>query len=275
MTRREYRRRWLIQHRKYEKRAAIIFRKHFRSTAFRLPFDSINGDNYEILITLFVLQSEIENAYFDVYSEIGIRHGKRIGREINSEIREQKDFDPTTFEGSYRDFVRNWILNNAGTRITSVREELIESLIKFISDGIENGQDIRTISRQLRKHILSRGFYRWQIERIVRTETTAAANLAATRAGENSRVVWEKEWISSRDSRTRRRPDDAFDHFDIDGMRVGRNDKFNIQGDLLDYPGDPNGQPANVINCRCTVAIVPKRDENGRIVFRDRLQVIT
>ena len=32
------------------------------------------------------------------------------------------------------------------------------------------------------------------------------------------------------------------------------------------YPGDPNGSAGNVINCRCSSAIVPRRDKDGRLI---------
>jgi uncharacterized protein with gpF-like domain len=273
MTRREYKRRWLIDYQKYERKGLSVFRKGLKNSALNIPFDSINTNNFEILIRMYVLENEINQAYFDFYLNIGIAHGKKVGKAINKE-ETIKNFEPSTFQDNYREFIARWILNNAGARITSVREELIEYLIAYIAKGVEEGKDIRTISRELQKHILSRGFYRWQIERIVRTETAAAANLGAIQAGEASNVIWEKEWISSKDGRTRRRPDDRFDHYEIDGLRVAKGEPFRFQGDELQYPGDPKGQAGNVINCRCTVAIVPKRDENGRIIFTNRQQLV-
>ena len=115
----------------------------------------MSKSNYKESLSLNIPIEEIGDAFLSIYTSIGLAHGKRIGRAINSEIRQEKNFNPETFEGSYRDFVRNWLLNNAGTKITSVREELIETLIKFITDRIEQGQDIRTTSRELQKHILS------------------------------------------------------------------------------------------------------------------------
>ncbi len=266
MTRRKYRKEWLRLHKRYSLRAARILRKKLREAALRIPFDNLSEFTYNTSIRFNVGQEQIEAAFLQIYTEIGIQHGKKVGREINKEI-DKKRFEVDDFSDGYRRFIQQWLLNNGGVRITSVREELIEYLIRFVVAQIDEGKDIRTISRLLQRHILSRGFYRWQIERIVRTETTAAANQGAIQAGESSGIQWEKEWISSKNARTRRKPDDVFDHYDIDGLKVPKAEKFNVQGDLLDYPGDPKGQPANVINCRCTVAVVPKRDENGRIIF--------
>lgn len=268
MSRSEIRRRWIRDHARYERIGIRAFRKAIRKAAQRIPFDNLNESVYPISIRFNL--GNFDDAFIDLYTAIGLARGKKIGREINREIR--KNFNPTTFEGGYKEFVTNWLLQNGGQKIVSVRQELIQYLIRFVNAKIEEGTDIRTISRELQKHILSRGFYRWQIERIVRTETTAAANLGALQAGNNANIVWEKEWISSRDSRTRRRPDDLFDHVEMDGVRVAKGEKFDVQGDLIDFPGDPKGRPANVINCRCAVSVVPKRDANGRIVFTNRLQ---
>lgn len=270
MNRREYRRKWLLYFSRYERIGLRIFRKGIKQALSSINFDNLEQYTYPTLISLNT--KDLTQTYIDFYYTIGLAHGKRVGKSINRDD-VLKNFDPNDFEGGYREFIARWLINNAGTRITSVRKELIDYLINYIADGMRDGKDIRTISRELQKHVLLRGFYRWQIERIVRTETTAAANQGAIRAGESSNIIWEKEWISSRDGRTRRRPDDAFDHYEIDGMRVPKGEKFKFQGDALDYPGDPKGQPGNVINCRCTVAIVPKRDENGRIIFTNRQAV--
>lgn len=263
MTRRQYRAAWLRQHKRYERKGLQIFRKGLRES-INIDYDNLNDFNFRLSIIQGV--QSLYPIYINLYESIGVQHGKKVGRAINKEI--QKNFDPTAFEGGYRNFISNWLINNAGTRIISVRDELIEYIIKFIADKMEEGTDMRTISRELQKHILSRGFYRWQIERIVRTETTAAANWGAIQAGESSRVFWEKIWISSRDGRTRRRPDSQFDHFEMDGIATDKGDPFNVNGDLIQYPGDPKGNPSNTINCRCTVAVRAKRDENGKIIFR-------
>ena len=264
MTRRQFRAVWLRRHKRYKRKGLAVFRKKLRETLLRIPFDTIETWNYKTILDINVNDKEINNAFIELYYYIGLANGKRMGKSINRQL---KNFNPVTFESSYFDFVRNWLLNNGGQKIASVKGELIEYVIKFITKGMEANKDMRTISRELHKHILSRNFYRWQIERIVRTETTAAANLGSIQAGNASGVIWEKEWISTNDSRTRRRPDDRYDHFEMDGVKVLKGEKFNVQGDMLDFPGDPKGQPSNTINCRCSVVVVARRDQEGRIIF--------
>lgn len=213
---------------------------------------------------------DIQDAYLDFYTSIGIMHGKRVGSGINKQL---KRFEVGFFDEAFRKQIRAWLAENAGTSITTVRSNLIKYLVEFIGAKIEEGMTLNEVITEVKKHILSRGFYRWQIERIVRTETTAAANYGASIAGDTSGVLLVKEWVSSNDARTRRHErNDLYDHLDMDGAQVGKDDRFAVPDrkggvDHILFPGDPKGEPGNIINCRCTVGLIPKRDANGDLVF--------
>ena len=43
---------------------------------------------------------------------------------------------------------------------------------------------------------------------------------------------------------------------DADGQVRAIGDTFDVDGEQLAYPGDPSGSAGNVINCRCTIAIL-------------------
>lgn len=275
MTRNQYRRRWLVYHSRYEKRGIRIFRKALRKAAQNVPLNNIGKNSYQPLIMNNIGTAEIEAAYLEYYTTIGLIHGKRVGREINKQI---KRFEVDFFDPEFRKLVRGWLLQNAGTRITTVRTGLIDDLIRFIALKIEEGKTMDEVAALVQKHILSRNFYRWQIERIVRTETTAAANYGAMRAGDVSGVLMVKEWVSSMDGRTRRLfKGDKYDHWVMDGVQVSKEDFFDVPNneggsDKVLFPGDPGTlgrktDPANVINCRCTAGLIPKRDENGSLIF--------
>lgn len=258
---------WLRLHRSYEKRAFKIFRDVLRESV-NVPWSQMDLGNYKILIETNINDDKLNQAFYDVYLNIGSLYGKRIGQSINKEIREEKAFFYDDFVTKFQTFLVNWLQINGGSKIVSVRQNLIEYLIAEVQRGISQELTIREIAKAMQELVNSRKFYRWQALRIARTETTAAANLGATRAGSDSGLILEKVWISSHDSRTRRRPDDKFDHYVMHKVKVDENDHFNVQGDLMLYPGDPKGQPANQINCRCTVAMIGKRDSNGRLLFR-------
>ena len=65
---------------------------------------------------------------------------------------------------------------------------------------------------------------------------------------EKDGIIIKREWIATNDSRTRHW------HADLDGVLVGINEPWHNEfGDIM-YPGDPSADPANVYNCRCTIA---------------------
>lgn len=109
----------------------------------------------------------------------------------------------------------------------------------------------------------------------MRTEVNSATNVAAVAAAEKFEYKTMKEWISGHDNRVRgRNPEDHANHWGLDGVVVDYNQPFvdPRNGVRLMQPGDPNAQgmgrdkAATVINCRCTVALVAKRDANDRLI---------
>ncbi|MFJ9720012.1 phage minor head protein [Streptomyces sp. NPDC101213] len=88
------------------------------------------------------------------------------------------------------------------------------------------------------------------------TETTAAESNGAYDAGQSSEQATgqqtaRKRWVAVLDDRTR----DA--HRDADGQEVPLDAPFEVGGETLRFPGDPTGSPGNVINCRCSVSVIP------------------
>lgn len=265
MNRSEYRKTWLRLHRAYEKKAYRIFIKSIRQTAINIPFDTLPPTNWRIVLEATVTDELIKQAYKQTYFEIGTLHGRRVGRGIN---RDTKSFLPDSFTQLYRSILNQWIIYNSGSKITSVRGGLVEYLVKEIQKGIDEGLDLQTIAKNMKKLVRSRKFFKWQALRIARTETTAAANFGASIAGETSGLVLEKVWVSSHDARTRRMPKSKYDHLALDGVRVGENEMFEDNGAFLRYPGDTKAPAGTVINCRCAMSLVAKRDANGRLIYR-------
>ena len=74
-----------------------------------------------------------------------------------------------------------------------------------------------------------------------------------------------KKWISTQDNRTR------LDHFIENGQIVELDEPFIMaSGAKLDYPGDTKAPPNEVINCRCTIGFIPKRDADGMLILKNK-----
>lgn len=59
-------------------------------------------------------------------------------------------------------------------------------------------------------------------------------------------------WVSVLDERTREA------HVEADGQETEPGENFNVDGEELQYPGDPEGSPENIVNCRCCAIIISK-----------------
>lgn len=100
--------------------------------------------------------------------------------------------------------------------------------------------------------------------RNARTAVTSAQNkgrLDAMKQAEDDGVIMGKEWIATKDERTRDW------HTDLDRVVVPVNEPFIAHisygkkivhsfDDEIMYPGDPNADPSNTYNCRCSLAEV-------------------
>lgn len=63
----------------------------------------------------------------------------------------------------------------------------------------------------------------------------------------NDGIILNREWVSTNDGRTRH------SHILLDGQTSEVDEPFKSElGDIM-YPGDPEADPANVYNCRCTI----------------------
>jgi uncharacterized protein with gpF-like domain len=262
---RQYRKQWLKWHDGYERMARIIFQRTFKEIAKNVPFDKMTIGTYKAYLIGYVNKKMIFDSYVKVYEEIGTKHGKRVGRQINKQIN-QKDFTVDAFLNEFQKTLVKFLVDNEGSRITSVRKSYIQYLTQIISKGVEEGKTLSMIATDMEKLIKSRSFYRWQALRIARTETTAASNYAATVSSSVSGVLMDKVWVSALDARTRQAPDSKFDHYHMNQVKVPLEDAFNVSGEKLMFPGDPNGSGGNVINCRCSVAQVVRRDSDGNII---------
>ena len=95
----------------------------------------------------------------------------------------------------------------------------------------------------------------YEAERILRTETNRAFNLAAfgqQQALAQSIPDLQKMWLATGDNRTR----DS--HLLAHGTIVFVNEPFQVGFSELMFPHDPAGPPQEVINCRCrSITILP------------------
>ena len=251
---------WQKQHSIYERKAYRIVQKHISDIIKRLPKNA-SLYTYEVEVDVSIMREDIVKMYRELYETIGIDYGNKI----NSQLEKTKKAN-VLFNNELLKEILLFLSIDGGVRITSVRDTLVADVIKSIQKSLgENGTviDLRNAIQSIIEK--NQTFYKWQSLRIARTETTTSSNFAAIKTAEQSDLVLDKVWISVQDNRTRITP---YDHFDMNDQKQELEKPFFVGGENIQYPGDANASAGNVINCRCTIAFVPKRDADGMLIIK-------
>jgi len=178
------------------------------------------------------------------YASIATAFGKRMGDGMKSFYPAyRKDFG-VTFDDLLTHFLQDW----TATRIKQIDATTEEQVRRIVQRTLEEGLTLVDASKAIREAAPSMSLTRAHI--IARTEAHTAANAGQQFEAEASEFEMAKEWISAQDDRTRT---DPFDHLAEDGQTAEKTGFFIIGGEELAYPGDPNGSPGNIINCRCAL----------------------
>lgn len=131
-----------------------------------------------------------------------------------------------------------------------------EEIRRVLLAGVAEGQSIQELGKHITRLCNNWAVYR--SARIARTEVNGATNSASILAYVESGKVEMKAWITSIDERTRTFAAGAeFDHEVMNGTTIAVGELFEVEGasggtDLLEAPGDYAGDPADIINCRCS-----------------------
>lgn len=168
--------------------------------------------------------------FYDIIKEAG---------EAGYEQVLKKDFDPAD------PVTAEWIKKKTIKFATQVNETTIQKLKDTLAEGVLQGESIDQLKQRIKDTMADR--ITSSSRTIARTEVLSATNAGTLFGYKQSDVVQEKEWLSVEDDRVRP------DHADADGQVVGIDEAFSVGGDELDYPGDPSGDPDEIINCRCTL----------------------
>lgn len=141
-------------------------------------------------------------------------------------------------------------------RIKSIGADTAQQLNDELTVGIAKGEGIDKLTTRLTDtfDIADR-----TAATIARTETHGASESTAhTSAQAINAAGFEvtKEWMATGDDRTRQ------DHQDADEQVVGIDEPFTVGEDELMFPGDPDGDADQVVNCRCT-ALYDMPDQSG------------
>lgn len=283
----QYWRAYARQNAKYERYGAKLFHAALVESV-RRGIESGNVLEPDVL--------PIRNAYRQFFQKVGVEHrrwemkqwAKRKGYNPITGVKDEDDRDDrdrqapgstypprsaqsqtdstgifARFSVSFRNQawlnrLRNLINGlDVASRIGAVTETTRKKIQQILARASQ--EEVRTgrIAQRILKEFQGK-MGRKRAELIARTETTYVANEAAKQSASETGLELMKIWIATLDDRTR----DA--HRAMHGKPpIEAHEKFLVGGRPMDKPGDPAGGPANVCNCRCVVAYLPKDDLDG------------
>jgi uncharacterized protein with gpF-like domain len=157
---------------------------------------------------------------------------------------------------AYDKNVADWIRTFGSVKVTEIAGTTQTQAMSIINAanaaGVTAGENEVGISKAIMSAMRQEGATISQLRArvIARTEAHTASSASTHEAARALEFPTKKEWLASGDERTRP------SHKAADGQTVTLDAPFVVEGENLQYPGDPTGSAENVINCRCCEGIV-------------------
>lgn len=228
-------------------------------------FIRIASENPEKAISLvndIYTREPIKNAFVGLYGSLGracASYTRNKYQKSAGGVRTKKTND--TIDNEFETVMRAYAVSEAGQRITGItgtsREIAIRKLRELMtraqSEGIAGNQLSQFLRDELEKEF-SR-FEQWRADRIVQTESVTAQNKGSFEGAKSLGIDLKKKWVATPGLAVEERHAVMFG---VNGQEQEMNMPFNIGGESMMYPGDPNASADNVINCRCDMIYIPK-----------------
>jgi hypothetical protein len=187
----------------------------------------------------------------DMIAKIWLRTAPKFGNWTQAQIRRQAGAQKSVASDTWIKIIMAYLLDQGAELVTGIDRTTVKAIAAVLVDGFSKGMSIPGIAASLKEQHPFLNFARATL--IARTEVIGASNWGslqgAKRMGSNT---IRKYWIPTLDNKTR---DDHVEAGIVynEGNAIGLDDQFIVGGEALGFPGDPNGSPAMICNCRCTI----------------------
>jgi hypothetical protein len=224
------------------------------------------------LIDLQVFNSKIDPVLTDLHVTAGLFFANKGLREINKQVRviRQKAAMFGFSDEWAEDIIAYFRMHLLEKSVYPISQTTRDQILGVLEEAQRGGWGYDKIAHELQDPQL----LLWRARMIARTETLFASDYGRKLADDKSEYETGKEWIAANDHRTRH------GHRDVDGEVLNQTASFAvpvykknviIRTEMMTGPGDITASAENVINCRCTAALVPLRDESGRLIPKQEL----
>lgn len=217
--------------------------------------DSVLAQHERTLVRIFEKWGRVAANAGTTSLRGAMKRHKKFKRHLEKKVTEQE------LDALLLDKIRKNALKKA-KGITKVDKERIKRYLldeENLDEGVTDRPGETVIGRGIRERV--KGISVWRAKTIARTEVHSMVMEAnnETIAAEAEAVGLEdqtkKVWTAGMDLRVRE------SHAEADGQKVGLDEKFEVGGHMLSFPGDPSGPPEEVINCRCIMTYEVEDDD--------------
>lgn len=142
-------------------------------------------------------------------------------------------------------------LDRTRNLLVRIPDEVYRQVTRAMALGVDKGEDRAQIARRVDSILTSTGSENWpnrarvisntEVNRFFQAGQLASAQKIQERRG----IRIRKRWDSEEDGATRP------SHRGVDNQLRQLRQPFDVGQSMLQYPGDPVGAAAEVINCRC------------------------
>ncbi len=177
-------------------------------------------------------------AIIEFFGQLTMQETEKASRPTRKKIL----FDP------WAETVEKWLLVNGAKYVKNISDTSKAKIAEIVSEGLAANETTEYIATQLEQT-----YRNWcepsdtdigmsRATTIARTESGAAANYGHFEGARQTQLPLQKTWISSRDGKVRP------SHDELDGFSTDLEASY---PNGLMYPGDPDGEPEEILNCRC------------------------
>ena len=191
----------------------------------------------------------VEKMIADIWIPTGLAYGNRIRREL---AKRKSDWWEVT--DWWETYVYDLIATDFAKKITGIDATTQAAIRKVLQDGVEQGMSVQDMAEMIAGGKIPNMDAARAI-RIARTEVIGASNGGSIQGARSMGIEGlKKKWLVALDGRERPTHRNVSAQTMITPIDI--NDKFNVGGSLMDYPGDPMGEASEVVNCRCAIGYV-------------------
>lgn len=205
------------------------------------------------IIDSLILPNAVEKVLRQLYRTVGVQAGnEEYGHLLNTypeKINQAKAFG---FNSFWRDLMNSFYSLFGGSRVASITQTEKDRIRSVLEQSADQNLSNYELAKLLRSDAVNAARSRV----IARTETGTASAKGQDIAAKQTGLMFTLTWVSARRHSTRRLPQDSFDHWNLDGVRIRPGEQFFVMGKMggeyIPYPHAANGSAGNVINCLCT-----------------------